>query len=59
MEKKQGTFYSLNFFDTNEEKIDQEAPLDEYHEYMRSLNDILDDGQGGHLTREKRLPKKF
>ena len=59
MEKKEGNFYSPNFFDTNEEKIDQEAPLDDYHEDMRSLNDIPDNGQGGHLIREERSPRKF
>ena len=59
MEKKEGTFYSPNFFDTNDELIEQEAPLEDYHEYMRSLNDILDNGQGSHLIREERSTKKF
>ena len=59
MEKKEGTFYSPNFFDTDEEKIDQEAPLDDYHEDVRSLNGIPDNGQGGHQIREESSPRKF
>ena len=59
IEKKEGTFYSPNFFDTDEEQIDQEAPLYDYHEDVRSLNDIPDNGQGGHLIREERSPRKF
>ena len=34
IEKKEGTFYFPNFFDIDEEQIDQEAPLDDYHEDM-------------------------
>lgn len=59
MEKKEGTFYSPNFFDTDEQQIGQEAPLHDYHEDMRSLNDIPDNGLGGHLIREERSPRKF
>ena len=59
MEKKEGTFYSPNFFDTDEEQIDQEATLDDYHEDVRSLNDIPDNGQDGHLIREERSLRKF
>ena len=59
IEKNEGTFYSPNFFDKDEEQIDQEAPLDDYHEDVRSLNDIPDNGQGGHLIREERSPRKF
>ena len=51
--------YCLNFFDTVGEKIDQKAPLDDYHDDTRSVNDILDNGQGGHLIREERSPRKF
>ena len=59
MEKKEGTFYSPNFFDIDEEHIVQEAPLDDYHEDVRSLNDIPDYGQDGHLVREERSSRKF
>ena len=59
MEKKEGTFYSPNFFDIDEEHIVQEAPLDDYHEDVRSLNDIPDNGQDGHLVREERSSRKF
>ena len=54
MEKEEGTFYSPYFFDINEEPIDQEALLDDYYEDTRSLNEVLDEGQGGHLTKEER-----
>ena len=50
-----GIFYSPNFFDTDEDQIGQEAPLNDYHEDMRSLNNIPDEGKGGHLIREERL----
>ena len=59
MGKKEGTFYSPNFFDTDDEPIEQKAPLEDYHEDMRSRNDILDNGQDGHLIREERSPRKF
>ena len=59
MEKEEGTFYSLNFFDTGDEPIEQDAPLDDNHEGMRSLNKIPDNGQGCHLIREERSPRKF
>ena len=58
--RKEGRyFYSPNSFDTDEEQIDQEAPLDDYHRDVRSLNDIPDNGQGGHLIRKERSPRKF
>ena len=56
---KEGTSYSPNFFDIDEEHIVQEAPLNDYHEDVRSLNDIPDNGQDGHLIREERSPRKF
>ena len=59
MENNEGTFYPPNFFDTDVEKSDQEASLDDYHEDMRSLNDIPNNGQGDHLIREERSPRKF
>ena len=59
MEKEEGTFYSPNFFDTSDEPIEQDAQLDDYHEDMRSLNKIIDNGQGCHLIREERSPRKF
>ena len=46
MEKKEGTFYSPIFFDTDEEKIDQEDPLDDCHEDI-SLNDVPGEGRDG------------
>ena len=55
MENKEGTFYSLNFLDAIDEPIEQEAPLEDYHEDMRSHNDILDNGQDSHLIGEERL----
>ena len=57
MEKKKGNFYPPNLFETDHEPIEKEAPLDDYHEDMRSLNDIPDNGQVGHLIREERSPR--
>ena len=57
--EKEGKFYSPNTFDTYEEQIDQLALLDDYHEDMRSLHELFYEGQGGHLTREERSPRKF
>ena len=59
MEKKERNFYRPNFFDIDHEPIEQKAPLDDYHEDMRSLNDIPNNGQGSHLIREERSPRKF
>ena len=57
--EKEGTFCGPNFFDTIGEQIDQKAPLDDYHDDTRSVNNIPDNGQGGHLIREERSPRKF
>ena len=59
MEKNEGSFYSPNFLDADDEPIEKEAPLEDYHEDMRSLNDILNNGQGGHLISEERSLRKF
>ena len=53
MKKKEGTFYSLNFLEKDDEPIEQEASLNSYTKDMRTLNDIPDNGQGGHLIREE------
>ena len=56
MEKKEDTLYSPNFFDIDDELIDQEDLLYDYHEGMISLNDVAHEG---HVAREERLPKSL